>query len=176
MKMRRLGFVLTYLVLVAWVSTACSSSSPGPSDPPEPVSYTIEMTEYAFSPDRIELKVGQEVTLELVNLGLISHELMIGQDVARSNNRPSGFHKDLFEIAHVEPVVVGGSEAGEHSADGHGADHAGSFMVVLPEKGDQARLTFQVTEDMVGEWELGCFEQEGVHYDAGMKGMLVVLP
>jgi uncharacterized cupredoxin-like copper-binding protein len=29
---------------------------------------------------------------------------------------------------------------------------------------------------MVGEWEMGCFEQDGVHYDAGMKGTLVVNP
>ncbi|MFO7624530.1 MAG: hypothetical protein R6V73_09265 [Anaerolineales bacterium] len=173
--MSRLGFSLV-VMLGVFLLTACSGSTPGSSDQLEPVSYRIEMTEYAFSPERIEVKVGQEVTLDLVNLGLISHELMIGQEVARSNNRPNGFHKDLFEVAHVEPVVVGGSTVEEHSADGHGADHSGSFMVVLPEKGDQASLTFQVTKDMVGEWELGCFEQDGVHYDAGMKGTLVVLP
>ena len=174
--MRHVGLTLTFLVLFAWVSVACSSSAPGSTDQLEPVSISIEMTEYAFSPQQIEVKVGQEVTLELVNLGLISHELMIGQEVVRSNNRPSGFQKDLFEIAHVEPVMVGGASAGEHSSDGNGADHSGSFMVVLPEKGDQASLTFQVTKDMVGEWELGCFEQDGVHYDAGMKGMLFVSP
>jgi plastocyanin len=174
--MSRWGISLLILLGFVLLISACSGNTPGSSSQLEPVSYRIEMTEYAFSPERIEVKVGQEVTLELVNLGLISHELMIGQEVARSNNRPSGFHKDLFEIAHVEPAVVGGSTAGEHSADGHGADHAGNFMVVLPEQGDEAILTFQVTQDMVGEWELGCFEQDGVHYDAGMKGTLVVLP
>jgi uncharacterized cupredoxin-like copper-binding protein len=29
---------------------------------------------------------------------------------------------------------------------------------------------------MVGEWEIGCFSQDGVHYDAGMKGTFVVSP
>jgi uncharacterized cupredoxin-like copper-binding protein len=29
---------------------------------------------------------------------------------------------------------------------------------------------------MVGEWEIGCFEQEGVHYDAGMHGPLTIQP
>ena len=174
--MSRLGVAGVLFLGIAFLLTACSSGAPGSSSQLEPVSYKVEMSEYAFSPERIEVKVGQEVTLKLVNLGLISHELMIGQEVARSNNRPSGFQKDLFEIAHVEPVVVGGSTAGGHSSAGHGADHSGSFMVVLPEQGDEASLTFQVTQDMVGEWELGCFEQDGVHYDAGMKGMLVVLP
>jgi plastocyanin len=174
--MLRLGISLILLLILAVLISACAGSTPEPVAQLEPVSYTVEMTEYAFSPERIEVKVGQEVTLELVNLGLISHELMIGQEVARSNNRPNGFHKDLFEKAHVEPMIMGGATAGGHASDGHGEDHSGSFMVVLPETGDQASMTFTVTEDMVGEWELGCFEQDGVHYDAGMKGTLVVLP
>jgi plastocyanin len=174
--MLRLAVSYTLLLMLAVLVSACAGSTPEPVAQLEPVFYTVEMTEYAFSPERIEVKVGQEVTLELVNLGQISHELMVGQEVARSNNRPNGFHKDLFETAHVEPVISGGATAGGHAADGHGAEHSGSFMVVLPETGDQASMTFTVTQDMVGEWELGCFEQDGVHYDAGMKGTLVVLP
>jgi plastocyanin len=175
--MLHFGISFAFLLVVALFAAACSSSAPAPAAQLEPVRFTVEMSEYAFSPGRIEVKVGQEVTLELVNLGQISHELMIGREVASMNNRPSGFHEDFFESANVEPMVMGVEEpdAG-HSAEGHGADHAGSFMVVLPETGDKASLTFQVTEDMVGEWELGCFEQDGVHYDAGMKGALVVLP
>lgn len=174
--MVRLGISYTSMLMLAVLISACAGSIPDPVAQLEPVSYTVEMTEYAFSPERIEVKVGQEVTLELVNLGQISHELMVGQEVARTNNRPNGYHKDLFETAHVEPVIMGGATAGGHGVDGHGADHSGSFMVVLPKTGDQASMTFTVTEDMVGEWELGCFEQDGVHYDAGMKGTLVVLP
>jgi plastocyanin len=174
--MLRLAVSYTLLSMLAVLVAACAGSNPEPVAQLEPVSYTIEMTEYAFSPERIEVKVGHEVTLELVNLGQISHELMVGQEVARLNNRPNGFHKDLFDAAHVEPVITGGASAGGHASDGHGADHSGSFMVVLPETGDQASMTFTVTEEMVGEWELGCFEQDGVHYDAGMKGTLVVLP
>jgi uncharacterized cupredoxin-like copper-binding protein len=37
-------------------------------------------------------------------------------------------------------------------------------------------VKFTVTKDMVGEWEMGCFAQEGVHYTAGMVGKLVVAP
>jgi hypothetical protein len=27
---------------------------------------------------------------------------------------------------------------------------------------------------MLGDWEMGCFEQDGVHYDAGMIGAVSV--
>jgi plastocyanin len=174
--MQRLGISFVFLMAISLAVAGCATSAPEPLAQLEPVTYQIEMTEYAFSPERIELKVGQEVTLELVNLGEISHELMIGREVSSMNNRPNGFHVDFFQAANIEPMVMGAAEpAGGHSAEGHGSDHSGSFMVVLPHNGDTASVTFQVTEDMVGEWELGCFEQDGVHYDVGMKGTLVVL-
>lgn len=59
-----------------------------------------------------------------------------------------------------------------HEEDGH-AGHDG-FMVFLPAGNDTATISFTVTEDMVGEWEIGCFELDGVHYDAGMIGKLIV--
>jgi hypothetical protein len=37
-------------------------------------------------------------------------------------------------------------------------------------------VTFTVTEEMVGEWEIGCFLLEGVHYDSGMVGKFIVSP
>jgi uncharacterized cupredoxin-like copper-binding protein len=51
-------------------------------------------------------------------------------------------------------------------------EHAG-FVAILG-AGGQGTLTFSVTEDMVGEWEMGCFEQDGVHYDAGMHGPVTI--
>lgn len=52
-------------------------------------------------------------------------------------------------------------------------DHAG-FVVVLPNGSQDATITFTVTEDMLGEWEMGCFTDDGQHYEGGMKGTLVV--
>jgi plastocyanin len=136
----------------------------------EPVSFSIDMSEYAFTPDTIEVKVGQQVTLEMSNDGVLAHELMIGNQVKMVDNRPSGYEQDMFEAAGLEPSVVGGEmEEGDH---GH---HEG-FMLILPKTGDKASMTFTVTKKMVGEWEMGCFEQEGVHYTAGMKGKFVVVP
>ena len=154
--------ILVFLAVV--VLSACSSQKA------EPVSITIDMSEYAYSPETIQVKVGQEVTLEMLNNGVLAHELMIGNQVKMTENRPSGYEQDFFEVAGVEPVVTGGEvEEGEH---GH---HEG-FMLMLPKTGDKASMTFTVNKKMVGDWEIGCFEQEGVHYTAGMKAKLVVEP
>jgi plastocyanin len=137
------------------------------------------MSEYAFSPDQIELQVGQEVTFTIVNVGALEHEIMFGREVMMTDGRPAGYRMDMFESAHVEPEVMmeTGMEMGdEHQdeEDDHGEEEHAGFMVYLPAGDDQATMTFTVTEEMVGEWEIGCFELEGVHYDAGMIGTLVV--
>lgn len=173
-------FLFLLLGLAALLLTACGAAAT-----PEPVNLTIEMSEYAFSPDQIDLKVGQEVTFTIVNAGALEHEIMFGREVMMTDGRPSGYMMDMFESAHVEPQVMmeTGMEMGdEHQdeADDHnegdeheGEDHHG-FMVYLPAGDDEATMTFTVTEEMVGEWEIGCFELDGVHYDAGMIGTLVV--
>lgn len=167
-------WMIAFILAVAALA-GCARATPAP----EPVTYTIEMSEYAFSPDVIEVQVGQPVTIELLNVGALEHELMFGRTVMKMNNRPNGFEQDLFETAGVEPQVqemIAASAEGEMDhmeEDTHIENHEG-FMVLLPKSGDRATITFTPTNDMVGEWELGCFEQEGVHYDAGMKGKLVV--
>lgn len=164
--MKKNSLLLALLLGLAIIATACSIQTP------EPVSFRIEMTEYAFNPNHIEVKVGQRVTLELVNLGQLQHEIMFGRDVVFKDNRPFGYHVDMFAVGGVEPEVTLHVEMeGEEEEE----EHEG-FMVILPKNGDTATITFIVTKDMVGEWEIGCFEQDGVHYESGMKGTFVVLP
>jgi uncharacterized cupredoxin-like copper-binding protein len=75
----------------------------------------------------------------------------------------------MFEASGVEPEVHQEGEP-EH---GHDEEMHEGFMVALPIDGT-GTIKFTVTEDMVGEWEMGCFEQDGVHYDAGMIGSVTV--
>jgi hypothetical protein len=88
------------------------------------------------------------------------------------DGHPSGYQQELFEVAGVEPEVtmMEGMQEG-----GHEAGHTG-FMVTLAKTGDTALMTFPVTKEMVGEWEMGCFELDGVHYTSGMKGKFIVTP
>jgi uncharacterized cupredoxin-like copper-binding protein len=92
------------------------------------------------------------------------------------DNRPDGFVQDMFEAAHVEPSVMGGMQGGMDMGSSDMQDEHTGFMVTISENGENAMITFTATQDMLGEWEIGCFQQEGVHYDAGMKGKLVVVP
>ena len=163
---------------------------------PAQIGIVIEMSEFAFSPNDIELHVGDEVTFTLINVGQIEHELMIGRETTPVSGAPLNFNTDMFEYAGVEPMVMLSEiedaddhvdadehdEADEHldaneDSDDHGdldPDSHGGFMIYLP-KGDQtATITFTVTEKMIGEWELGCFLMDGAHYTSGMYGSLTV--
>jgi plastocyanin len=158
--------ILTTVALAAFALAGCAVQAA-----PEPVSYKIDMTEFAFTPEVIQVKVGQQVTLDLVNGGKLAHEIMFGKDVMMMNDRPSGYMQDMFMQAGVEPEVMGPMESGEHM---QGMQEHTGFMVLLNKPGEQASMTFTVTEKMVGEWEMGCFEQDGVHYQAGMIGKMIV--
>ncbi|HID54856.1 MAG TPA: hypothetical protein EYP41_22810 [Anaerolineae bacterium] len=57
--------------------------------------------------------------------------------------------------------------------------HAGIMFMVDPEMvqhGEVTTITFTVPEDRVGEWELGCFQEQGQHYDDGMRAKFIVEP
>jgi plastocyanin len=71
--MKTLGVSIQLIALVLLLA-AC-----GRAATPQPVTMTIEMTEFKFNPNSLDLKVGQQVTLELVNNGQLQHEIMFGR-------------------------------------------------------------------------------------------------
>ncbi|MBI3160088.1 MAG: cupredoxin domain-containing protein [Chloroflexi bacterium] len=180
MKRARL---LAGLALLALALTACAQRPT-----PEPVTITIEMTEYAFTPSEIELQVGQQVTFILENTGQLDHEMMVGQNVHYTGSEPDGYNVDFWHMGGVTPDVMGGGMLMQHDEEGagemEGHDMSGMespaaeepLMVFQPMGSDSTTVTFTVTPEMVGEWEIGCFELNGVHYTAGMVGTLVVTP
>lgn len=157
--MKRILPLVALMMFVVWL-VACSSGSNGRT-----VNQTIEMTEYSFQPATLDLRVGDQVMLKLVNKGALEHEIMFGRDVMMEEGRPSGYQTDMFDAAGTEPKVKGGEVAHSHTHGGH--------MVVIP-PGKETTLSFTVEEKMAGEWEMGCFLLSGTHYDSGMKGKVVV--
>ena len=160
--MRKL-FVPIVLGVVALLLAACGGGTN------ESASYDINMMEYVYSPENLNLKVGQEVILNLINSGQLQHEIMFGREEMKMDNRPAGYRVDMFEASGVEPEFHQEGEP-EHE---HDEEMYAGFIVTLPIDGT-GTIKFTVTEDMVGEWEMGCFEQDGVHYDVGMKGIVTV--
>lgn len=65
-------------------------------------------------------------------------------------------------------------EAGHEEGDAHIEDHLG-WMVMNAAESERTIIEFTVPEDRVGEWEMACFEDDGTHYDDGMRGTLVVV-
>jgi uncharacterized cupredoxin-like copper-binding protein len=188
--MRRIGWIIL-LAAIPLILAACA-----PQAPPEPLEMTIDMAEYSFTPANLEFQVGQEVTLHLTNSGALEHEIMFGRDVMMTDGRPNGYMVEMFETAGVEPEVsvemsmetesegeehTEGDEHTEEDEHTEGDEHTeedehahSGFMVMVPASHDIYTMSFTVTEDMVGEWEVGCFLLDGVHYESGMVGSLVV--
>ena len=178
--MKKLFLVLAALTLFL---AACGSSASL-----EPVEITIDMSEFAFGPNDVALRVGQEVTLTLVNVGQLDHELMIGRDVSTHDGMPASYVVDFFDAGGVEPMLViaadDHSDGDDHSEDAEDAEHsmedmAGhneheGFMALVQPGQDTVTLSFTVTEGMLGDWEMGCFLLDGVHYTSGMVGSLTV--
>lgn len=57
--------------------------------------------------------------------------------------------------------------------------HAGLMVMIDPQMipaGEETTITFTVTEDKVGRWQIGCFQERGQHYDDGMNGVIIVEP
>ena len=48
-------------------------------------------------------------------------------------------------------------------------------MTVVNAEHPNAPIVFEVTAEMVGEWQFGCFLDNGTHYSAGMVGTLTVV-
>lgn len=142
------------LVAVGMVVTACGSGGGTASRSPSGGrSVLVEMSDFRFSPATISLKAGEPVTFQLRNAGALEHEFMAG----RQPTPGSGYAQDWLKMA------------GANTASGHGMGHGGAGMRVAPSTGTALSLTVPAEK---GVYEFGCFIPG--HYEAGMKGTLVV--
>lgn len=179
------------------ILAACGGSDGGGTVAPgEPL--TIRMTEYAFDPAAITIPAGEEVTLEFVNDGTLPHEFMAGHAVSEDDGTPHGFDEDLFagvdvtvEPASAQVMDEGmddmestehdDADASEHDdmgteteMDDHADDEMGHGFMILAQPGETVTITFTLPADRVGEWTMGCFEQNGSHWTQGMEGTITV--
>lgn len=115
----------------------------------------VRLTDFAFSPSRITVAPGERITFKFTNAGALEHEFMAGRGAIPSK----GYADDW--IARAGAATAPHTHPGEtHTGEGVRipADWYGTLTVVVP--------------DEKGVYEFGCFVQG--HYEAGMKGTLVV--
>jgi uncharacterized cupredoxin-like copper-binding protein len=160
-KVLWLGAMLSFLGLGL---VACQGGAPA-----GPQTVQVRMSEFKFEPDPIRVKAGQEVRLDLVNEGTVVHEFMVGRDAMMMGHGTMlhGYETDFFGRGAL-PVQHKGEEYQVGSPEE--IEETGWHVEVEP--GGKVDLAFTVSAENKGEWEIGCFTPG--HYQAGMKGKLIV--
>ena len=132
-------------------ATALAVAGP-PAEPAATTSRRINvaMEDHKFSPNVLDVRVGDTVTFVFTNFGRVVHDAFIGDKAAQQQHE-----KEMREAA----------------SDGHGHDHAHEGGVTVP-PGESGTLDY--TFDRAGTLEIGC-HQPG-HYEAGMIAILNVKP
>lgn len=132
---------ISFILLAVFLS-ACAGGS-------EPVAkITVNMKEFAFTPNVINVSAGQPVELTLVNEGAIEHDFVI-------------------EVIPVEDVEASGEGMGDHHMSG---DHSEFDLHSSTAANATSTLTFTPTQP--GTYQIICSVPG--HKDAGMIGELIV--
>ena len=173
----------------------------GSPDYPKFLQIPIFISDAEIVPNEIELWLGQDVVLDIFNVGSRTQDFGIGRDTAYESGNPVGFEVDFFQGGMLIDGALGAVqlfELTDRSREGDAANYRG-VMVLLPT--DYARvlvqrqhelwidnslgphtvgtytlasIEFQVTREMLGEWTFASFAGEGDFYDNGVRGRLVV--
>ena len=120
------------------------------------------MGDYYFNPADVRLPAGRKVYLTLQNRGTEMHELLVGREVDTAGGKPNGYRDSFFGGT----LVLFTGEKFDWEYEGDLLE-----MEVMP--GGRVTLEFVVPEGKEGVWEMGCMVPG--HYEAGMRGQLVVL-
>ena len=162
MRLSRLATLLAIpvvvVVAVAWLAGAGSSgASIIAVQPAGPGAREINITmtdEMRFEPSTIEVGVNEPVRLHVVNGGVLRHELVAGTKA------------ELDEHANVMAQL-----GANHDAPGAASHtHSDVPLSIRLAGGGEGAVEFRATAP--GTLEIGCFEVG--HYDAGMRGSLVI--
>lgn len=138
------GKTLYILALnAALVLSACGISS-------QPATrFTVQETDFAYSPVTITVPVNQSISLEFKNTGLVEHD---------------------FVIENIDLTDVVGNETGGHDAGGHDMGDVEYDLHVSTMPGESSTIQFTPTD--AGTYEFFCTVKG--HLEAGMIGKLVV--
>ena len=186
---------LIIFVALAGLALLAAGCGGGAATPDDTGTLNITQDDFMFTPDSIELKVGQKVRMILTNISKEDHKFVVGRSITRTlqttwprraDGVPDGFKVEFFDGVEVKVIgpakrVLGGgailTREGEMSpakAEDIALEEYEGFMVQKGPSLDSTIIEF-IVPNKVGEWEFACFEDNGEHYDAGMFGKLVVV-
>lgn len=120
-------------------------------------------TAHGFEDD---LFTGVDVTVEPASARVMEDM----EDMDSSEDDDMGSESEMGMESEDEMDDHSESEMDDHSQDEMDAH---GFMIVA-EPGQTVTITFTLPDDRVGEWSMGCFEQNGSHWTQGMQGTITV--
>jgi len=166
------------ILTVSMLAAACGSGGDGGQasgaggDPDAHI--RVNMTEYGFGSDVIEVRAGQTVEFLLKNSGDLDHEFMIGREVTVAmDGMATGFEHDFFEglMPIVDPPEAGMvMESMEMDMDGDSMDMDGdddSMDMDMDTDGHDGSM------DMDGDD--GSMDMDTDGHDDGHHGFMVTL-
>lgn len=151
----------------------------------EPITRVFQF-DYDYEPRHITWRVGDQVTIQLRNMSKTHwHEMVIGR---ASDNTPSAFgpistqfqtdfwdgvHVTFSGANHVDNLTVNKAIPTFIGAKPN-LQTGGDFSPTL-QPGGAINMTF-VVPNKPGNWQYGCFVQQYMHYIAGMRGTITIIP
>lgn len=115
--------------------------------------------------DQVEVNLGEGAML------MIDSETVAMGGMEMEDDMDGDMDGDMAEDDHEEGEDDH-DEGEEGDMEVH-LDHDG-WMVMDAAGSGTTTITFTVPENRTGEWEMACFEDDGTHYEDGMRGTLVV--
>lgn len=174
--MRRFLWSIAVGLAVVGLLIGVGSGFGSPSAEPAVREVTMTMgypNEMRFYPDRLTFRAGEVVEWTMRNDGRMLHEVLIGRELLRDERgAPERYANDLLLRFFPITFVDGDGAWIEIEPKENGV--RGAAEIYLEPHGGWLTLRFTVPTGDVGEWEIGCFEPG--HYEAGMKGTLVIEP
>ena len=196
-------FVLLLILAPKGVSSgAIGTTERGSSSLADTVEIEVTLNEFSITPSPLRIPAGTPVRLVIRNTGLVDHEFMAGREPADGTYRHDLFegvsveisdsdmamameghaeaeadHEEAEEHEHSEEAEEHAEQAAAHAeqAEAHAAEaeaHSPHGTMVQTKPATTTAMTFTLPTSKRGEWETGCFLPG--HFEAGMKGILIV--
>lgn len=191
--------IMVVLAFAAYGWIALRAPAEGPNR------YNISMTDYNFSPSEMTWRVGQTVTLSLINNSPDQpgkqHEFMVGrtpmtQETVLGKVQSDGFMQSFFTGVTVRleggyglQMIAPGSARltgvdpqkllmpGMQGMTGMTGMQGAEMSEFMSVLMPGGQLSFSFTvPNKPGRWTFACFQQNGQHYLNGMQGVVNVVP
>jgi hypothetical protein len=184
--------VAVAVFLAAWGWEAANAPAEGPNQ------YTLSLADYSFTPNHMTWRVGQHITLTMINHTQShpgkEHEFVMGREPFMQTNVFGTFPSGNFKIPFFKEVtidIISGHGLTAISPGPAKLTGMNPQQLLLPADrgpqpnppefnpvfapGGEMTISFTVPNEL-GTWTYACFQQNSQHYMNGMHGTLTVLP